>query len=35
VKTGPKKDALPEGFKMHANAVAGDLGAACFVPKIK
>lgn len=34
-KTGPKKDALPQGFKAHPNAVAGDLAALSFIPKIK
>ena len=35
VKTGPKQDALPQGFKSHANAVAGDLANTSFIPKIK
>jgi len=34
-KTGPKKDALPQGFKPHANAIEGDLSQALFIPKIK
>lgn len=34
-KTGPKNDALPQGFKLHANAIQGDLGQASFIPKIK
>jgi len=34
-KTGPKKDALPKGFKEHANAVEGDNATAVFIPKIK
>ena len=34
-KTGPKKDALPQGFKLHANAVEGDLAQMSFIPKIK
>jgi hypothetical protein len=34
-KTGPKKDALPQGFKTHTNAVAGDLAHLSFIPKIK
>lgn len=32
VKTGPKKDNLPKGFKEHANALEGTLA---FIPKIK
>lgn len=34
-KTGPKKDALPEGFKFHANAIEGNRAASAFIPKIK
>jgi hypothetical protein len=34
-KTGPKKDVLPQGFKLHGNAVEGNLAQACFIPKIK
>ncbi len=34
-KTGSKKDALPEGFKRHENAVADGLGQKIFIPKIK
>ncbi len=34
-KTGPKKDALPQGFKLHANAVEGNLAQTSFIPKIK
>ena len=34
-KTGPLKDALPNGFKSHANAIQGDLAQASFIPKIK
>ncbi len=34
-KTGPKKDALPQGFKLHANAIEGNLAASSFIPKIK
>ncbi len=33
VKTGPKKDKLPKGFKAHENAAEGDL--TVFIPKIK
>lgn len=35
LKTGPKKDNLPNGFKEHANAVEGDFAAQAFIPKIK
>jgi hypothetical protein len=34
-KTGPKKDALAQGFKPHDNAVEGSLAQTCFIPKIK
>jgi hypothetical protein len=34
-KTGPKKDALPQGFKLHANAIEGTLSQTLFIPKIK
>jgi len=34
-KSGPKKDALPQGFKLHANAIEGVLAQASFIPKIK
>jgi hypothetical protein len=34
-KSGPKKDALPQGFKPHANAIVGDLAQLSFIPKIK
>lgn len=34
-KTGPLTDNLPKGFKEHANAIAGDVGATAFIPKIK
>ncbi len=34
VKTGPKKDALPQGFKPVANAVAdAALSQKLFIPK--
>lgn len=35
IKTGPVKDALPKGYKPHANAIGGDLATASFIPKIK
>jgi hypothetical protein len=34
-KTGPKQDALPQGFKLHANAIEGALAQTSFIPKIK
>lgn len=34
-KTGPKKDNLPMGFKVHENALAIAAGATTFIPKIK
>jgi hypothetical protein len=34
-KTGPLKDALPQGFKVHANAIEGNLAECSFIPKIK
>lgn len=33
VKSGPKKDKLSLGYKVHANAVSAESG--CFIPKIK
>lgn len=34
VKTGPKKDALPQGFKPVANAIADTtLTQKLFIPK--
>lgn len=35
VKTGPKKDNLPEGFKVHENAFASESTVTTFIPKIK
>lgn len=34
-KTGPVKDALPQGFKPHENAIEGKIAQASFIPKIK
>lgn len=34
-KTGPKKDNLQLGFKLHENAVNEGSSARRFVPKIK
>lgn len=33
-KTGPKKDALEFGFKVHANTVLADSAPNRFIPKI-
>lgn len=33
--TGPLKDNLPEGFKVHGNALDGDYATQAFIPKIK
>lgn len=35
VKTGPRKENLPSGFKQHANAIEGEHAASAFIPKIK
>lgn len=35
VKTGPLKDNLPSGFKMHENALTGEDASLAFIPKIK
>jgi hypothetical protein len=35
VKTGPRKDNLPKGFKEHQNAVGGDLAEKVYIPKIR
>lgn len=35
VKTGPRQDNLPKGFKEHANALQGDAAGLAFIPKIK
>lgn len=32
-KTGPKKDNLPEGFRVHNNAVE-DASLGVFIPKL-
>lgn len=32
-KTGPKKDNLPSGFRVHANSV--ETSGLVFIPKIK
>lgn len=33
VKTGPRKDSLPEGYRPHENAFKGE--EMIFIPKIK
>lgn len=35
VKTGPKKDHLPLGYKEHVNAIEGDAAQQFFIPKIR
>jgi hypothetical protein len=35
VKTGPKKDHLPNGFKEHTNLFTGEMAHGTFIPKIK
>ena len=32
-KTGPKKDRLPEGHKLHSNAIQGELAQTTYIPK--
>lgn len=34
VPTGTKKDNLPKGFKLHPNAVEGELSTTMYIPKI-
>lgn len=34
-KSGPRQDVLPLGYKEHANALGGEVGATAFIPKIK
>lgn len=35
IKTGPKKDNLPAGYRLHANALAGTaLAGSAFIPKL-
>lgn len=34
-KSGPKEDNLPQGFKVHTNAVTGNLSERIFIPKIR
>jgi hypothetical protein len=35
VKTGPKKDQLELGYKMHLNALSSESNQSVFIPKIK
>jgi len=34
-KTGPLKQNLPAGYKVHANSLEGDVAKKAFIPKIK
>ncbi|NGX39723.1 MAG: hypothetical protein KR126chlam1_01056 [Chlamydiae bacterium] len=34
-KTGPLKDNLPNGYKIHSNAIEGEHATQLFIPKIK
>jgi hypothetical protein len=34
VKTGSKKDNLPNGYKEHANAFTGENEVTVFIPKV-
>ena len=35
IKTGPKKDNLPVGHRVHENALTGDVAATAFIGKVK
>ncbi len=35
MKTGAIKANLPEGYKLHANALEGEQAKLAFIPKIK
>lgn len=35
IKTGSLKDNLENGFKLHENALEGDVSKFAFIPKIK
>lgn len=35
LKTGPKKDNLPNGFREHPNALEGAMATKLFIPKIR
>lgn len=32
-KTGALKDALPSGYKVHQNALLGQVAEGAFIPK--
>lgn len=34
-KSGPKQDALAQGYKFHENGVGQELSGLLFIPKIK
>jgi len=34
IKTGPKRDSLELGYKIHTNAVIGDTTSNRFIPKV-
>jgi len=34
-KTGPKKDALEKGYKVHVNALEGELAHNAYIPKVR
>lgn len=34
VKTGPKRNNLPSGYKPHENALEGEAAKFAFIPKI-
>ena len=34
-KTGTKKDNLPQGHRLHTNALEGNLTTSLFIPKIR
>lgn len=34
-KTGPLKDQLKDGYKVHGNALEGELAASLYISKIK
>ncbi|MGM0439604.1 MAG: hypothetical protein ACQEP8_00635 [Chlamydiota bacterium] len=35
MKTGPKKDNLPKGFKERENSLEGDIAKNIFISKFK
>ena len=35
LKTGPKKDNLSEGYRIHENCISGELNQTHFIPKIR